>query len=69
MGAGIYGAYTLVLIAMTFATHVSYVMAFRQLSIPLGASLGMFILKEPSPWPKRLGVATVFAGVVLVGLG
>lgn len=69
MGVGIYGAYTLVLIAMTFATHVSYVMAFRQLSIPLGAGLGMMILKEPSPWPKRLGVATVFAGVVLVGLG
>jgi uncharacterized membrane protein len=69
MGLGIYGAYTLVLVAMNFTTHVSYVMAFRQMSIPLGASLGIIALKEPSPLPKRLGVATVFAGVVLVGLG
>lgn len=69
MGLGIYGAYTLVLVAMNFTTHVSYIMAFRQMSIPLGASLGIFALKEPSPLPKTVGVATVFAGVVLVGLG
>jgi len=69
MAIGIYGAYTLVLLAMTYARHVSYVLAFRQLSIPLGAMLGIVILNEPRHTPKAIGVAAVFAGVVLVGLG
>jgi uncharacterized membrane protein len=69
MGVGIYGAYTLVLVAMNFAEHVSYVMAFRQMSIPLGAMLGMAVLNESRPLPKKLGIATVFVGVVMVGLG
>jgi len=69
MGIGIYGAYTLVLLSMGFVKHVSYVIAFRQLSIPLGAVLGMVILNEPRYLPKRVGVGAVCAGVVLVGLG
>jgi hypothetical protein len=40
-------AYSLVLIAMSFAKNISYVVAFRQLGIPIGAILGMVILKEP----------------------
>jgi len=69
MGVGIYGAYVLVLLAMNFSGHVSYVMAFRQLSIPLAAALGMLALNEPRPYPKALGVASIVSGVVLVGLG
>ena len=69
MGAAIYVAYTLVLVAMNFSGHVSYVMAFRQLSIPIGSIMGMVALDESRPFPKKLGIATVSAGLVLVGIG
>jgi len=69
MGLGIYLAYTLVLIAMSQVTNVSYVVAFRQLSVPLGAILGLVVLQEPRYLPKALGVAVMFLGLVLVGLG
>ena len=36
-GVGIYLAYTLVLLSMAFVRDVGYVVAFRQLSVPLGA--------------------------------
>ncbi len=68
-GLGIYLAYTLVLVAMSQVTNVSYVVAFRQLSIPLGAILGLVVLREPRYPPKILGVALMFAGLVLVALG
>jgi drug/metabolite transporter (DMT)-like permease len=69
IGAGVYLAYGLVLVAMNYASNVSYVVTFRQLSIPLGAVLGMVVLKEPSPPPKIVGIAVMFAGLVMVGLG
>jgi uncharacterized membrane protein len=50
-------------------TNVSYVVAFRQLSIPLGAFVGVFVLKEPRYRPKLVGVLVMFAGLVLVGAG
>ncbi|MHC4252076.1 MAG: EamA family transporter, partial [Planctomycetota bacterium] len=48
-GVAILATYMLVLVAMNFATNASYVVAFRQLSIPLGAALGVMILKESAP--------------------
>lgn len=68
-GLGIYLAYTLVLIAMSQVTNVSYVVAFRQLSVPFGAILGLVMLQEPRHLPKVLGVAVMFLGLVFVGLG
>jgi len=59
-------AYTLVLIAMGLASNVSYVMAFRQLSIPIGAALGIFVLKEKITVAKVLGVCLICAGLVAV---
>ena len=61
--------YALVLIAMAFADNVSYVVGFRQLSIPLGAVVGILVLKEASPAPKLTGVAVMFVGLVLVAVG
>jgi drug/metabolite transporter (DMT)-like permease len=61
--------YVLVLIAMAYARNVSYVVAFRQISIPLGAILGITILKEPGYRPKIVGVFVIFTGLVLVGIG
>jgi drug/metabolite transporter (DMT)-like permease len=68
-GFFIYLGYTLVLVAMGFATNVSYVVAFRQISIPLGALVGVFALKEPRYRPKFAGVLIMFAGLVLVAIG
>lgn len=68
-GSFIYLGYTLVLVAMGFAANVSYVVAFRQISIPLGALVGVLALKEPRYRPKFAGVLIMFAGLVLVGIG
>ncbi|MCA9987222.1 MAG: hypothetical protein KDE59_23100 [Anaerolineales bacterium] len=61
--------YGLVLLAMNWASNVSYVAAFRQLSIPLGALLGMTIQGEPRLPTRFWGIGIIFAGLVLVALG
>jgi drug/metabolite transporter (DMT)-like permease len=68
-GIAIFVAYSLVLIAMGFARNVTYVVAFRQMSIPLGVLLGLLVLGEPMNPPKAVGVLAVTAGLVLVALG
>jgi drug/metabolite transporter (DMT)-like permease len=68
-GASIFFTYTLVLLAMHLARDVSYVVAFRQLSVPIGAALGVIVLKEPLHRPKIIGIAAVTVGLLLVGLG
>lgn len=62
-------AYTLVLISMAFVKDVSYVVAFRQLSIIIGALLGVLFLKEAPAPPKFIGLLIMFTGLVLVGFG
>jgi drug/metabolite transporter (DMT)-like permease len=59
-------AYTLVLAAMLLSTNVSYVMAFRQLSIPIGAVLGVVILRERVTPAKTGGILLIIAGLVVV---
>jgi drug/metabolite transporter (DMT)-like permease len=61
--------YALVLAALAFVKDVSYANAFRQLSIPIGALLGMWLAKEPRYFPKLVGIAIMFAGLILVMLG
>jgi len=61
--------YTLVLLAMQFATNVSYIVAFRQVSILIGVLLGIFVLKEKSTPFKITGTVLIFAGLVLAALG
>ena len=68
-GIGIYLTYGLVLASMNYVTNVSYVAAFRQLSIPLGALFGMVLLNEPRYVPKIIGVVIIFLGLILVGVG
>ena len=69
MGLMVYGTYGLVLAAMAFVDNVSYIAAFRQLSIPIGAIFGVTLLKEPRPLPKVVGIAAVMAGLAIVGAG
>ena len=66
---GIHLSYTLVLAALAFADNVSYIIAFHRLSIPLGAALGILILKE-QPYPTKItGVLVVLIGLACVALG
>ena len=68
-GLIIVATYGLVLTSMAYVTNVSYVAAFRQLSIPIGAVLGLTIQKEKGQLPKLVGIGVVFIGLILVGLG
>lgn len=61
--------YGLALAAMAYVTNVSYVVAFRQLSIPIGAILGFTLQQEPRYFPRVLGIGVVVTGLVLVGIG
>ena len=65
-GIAIYLTYGLVLVAMSFVTNASYVVALRQLSIPIGAMLGVVILKEPRYVAKFVGIAVILAGLALL---
>jgi drug/metabolite transporter (DMT)-like permease len=67
-GIGIYLTYGIVLISMNYVSNVSYVAAFRQLSIPFGAILGMALLKETRYLPKIVGITAIFIGLVVVGV-
>ncbi len=68
-GAVITATYGLALAAMAYVSDVSYVAAFRQLSIPIGAALGIVVAGESRHRPKLIGVAVITFGLVLVGLG
>jgi drug/metabolite transporter (DMT)-like permease len=68
-GISIPGTYALALISMAFVRNVSYVATYRQLSIPLGAALGITLLGESPHRPKIVGVGIMFVGLVMVGLG
>ena len=61
--------YVLVLISLAFVSDVSYVVGFRQLSIPLGAMMGIVLLKEPAHKPRLFGVGILFIGLVLIATG
>ena len=68
-GIAIVAAYGLILIAYGFARDVSYVVAFRQLSLPLGTLLGAVLLGEKVNPARLAGTALIIAGLVLVSLG
>lgn len=67
-GIGIFTTYTLVLVSMAYVDNVSYVVAYRQLSIPLAALAGILLLGEPAWPPKLIGVGGMFAGLVLAAI-
>ena len=63
------GTYALVILSMAFVDNVSYVVAFRQLSIPLGVLFAVLGLNESLKPPKQAGVLMTFIGLVAVALG
>jgi uncharacterized membrane protein len=64
-GALMRGGYLLVLVAMTLAS-VGYILAFRQVSVVIGAFLGVVLLGEGYGAPRLLGSAAIFAGVYII---
>ena len=60
-------AYLLVLIALTLAP-APYVSAAREVSILIGAALGMTVLHEPRHAPRFIGAGAIAAGAALVAL-
>lgn len=68
-GVVVMATYGLVLASMAYVTDVSYVAAFRQLSIPIGAMLGFTLQKEPRYLPKILGIVIISIGLIFVGIG
>ena len=62
-------AYVLVLLAMGYVNNVSYIQAFRQMSLPLGVLAGVALLHERPGKPRLAGIALVIAGLVITAFG
>lgn len=62
-------AYVLVVMAMPLVTNISFVQAFRQMSLPLGVAAGILILKEKCPPVRLAGVAVIVTGLIITALG
>lgn len=60
------GGYMLVLVAMSLA-QVSYILALRQVSVVLGAVLGIILLKERYGKIRILSSLVIFIGVYVLG--
>lgn len=58
-------AYLLVLVAMFHVTNVSFVQAFRQLSLPVSAALGFIFLKEKISTLRLISLVMIMAGLIL----
>lgn len=69
LGIGIFLSYTLALAAMPMCDNVAWAVAFRQLSIPLGAVLGIIVLGESASLRKLAGIACISCGLLYAGLG
>ena len=67
-GFTVYLTYGLVLAAMGFSEDVSYIVALRQTSIPLGALMAVWLLKETSSLPKWVGIALTLTGLTIISL-
>jgi drug/metabolite transporter (DMT)-like permease len=61
-------AYAMVLSAMRAGTPASYAGATREVSVVLGAAVGVWLLKEKGSAMRLAGAASVAAGVALIAL-
>lgn len=67
-GFFIVGTYMLVLTSMTLVSEVSYVVALRQVSIPLGVIISAIWLQEKMSLPRIQGTAIMLIGLVLASI-
>ena len=59
-------SYALILIAMQYVTNVSYIQAFRQMSLPIGFLAGIIFLHEKSSATKIIGLLLILIGLMIV---
>lgn len=59
-------AYALILFAMQYVTNVSFIQAFRQLSLPLGFLSGVIFLHEKNSVTKTAGLILILGGLLIV---
>lgn len=67
-GILVLSTYGLVLVAMTMTDEISYLVALRQSSIPLGALAGILILKESTTPLKWLALGLMTLGLVIIAI-
>jgi drug/metabolite transporter (DMT)-like permease len=65
IGLGSMGTYLIILFAFQMA-NVSYVVATRELSVAIGAFLGIKILKEPYSLKKIMGIICIILGMIII---
>jgi len=53
---------------MSMVSEVSYVVALRQVSIPLGVMIGVIWLRESLSLPRLQGLIVMLAGLLLVSV-
>ncbi len=61
-------AYAPILVAMTLVSNVSYIVAFRQASIPIAFLLGILVIKEKSFGVRWLAIAFIIIGLIISAL-
>lgn len=61
-------AYLCVLLGMTHIDNASYVVAIRQIGIPLSILVGYFVLKENLYLGKIIGAGAVVVGIILISI-
>ena len=62
-------AYVLILMAMRYVTNVSYLQAFRQISLPLGFLAGVVLFREKALPVRVVGLVCDIAGLVSLAFG
>ena len=66
VGAILVAGYLVILYVLQ-SNPVGYATAVRSISVPFGALLGVWVLKERFSVPKLIGTAVIFAGVACIG--
>ena len=61
-------SYAPILVAMTLVTNVTYVVAFRQASIPIAFFLGLILLREVSYPIRWLAIVFIVSGLIMNAL-
>lgn len=67
-GAGMFGAYWLILWSYQLSSRASYVVTLRQFSIVLGVGAGAYLFREPAPGLRISAALTIVAGIILIAL-
>jgi drug/metabolite transporter (DMT)-like permease len=63
-----FGAYWLILWAYQLSPYASYIVAFRQFSIVIGAVLAFIVFKEKGVAVRMIGAVLIVAGLILIAV-